>query len=984
MKDVRPLVVVSRPGDLANYHGPRLTADEFLEDDRAAAAAGAPVVNLCRSWRYLSKGYYVSLLAEARGLTVVPAPRDVLGWQPQRILRALEQAGVETARQEQRLRRAGGELPLPAPSKEVPPPLLVKQANGAGFRLATPDEVAEPKLLLGRSSDPRFTRVAAAVFRVCPLPILRVRLLREEKRWKVVSVEPLKLGALDEHEREQLVHVLEARRTAPRLAEQEAEPDAARASLAVLFEEGAAHLPSTPETIERLERVAQRCGLHVSRVGLRDLAHLGDYDALFIRTLTGPDLPSFAFALQAESLGMPVIDDTTSILRCCNKVFLHELLTRGGVPTPKTRVVARGTKFEELAAELGRPIVLKLPDGSFASAVFKVKDEEEWARRSHDLFERSPLLLAQEYRPTAFDWRVTTLAGEPLFACRYYMARGHWQIAYATGHGTRFGRVEAVRVDAVPPEVLAQAVRASKLVGNGLYGVDLKETPEGTVVIEVNDNPNIDLGYDDAVAGDTVYEALARHFLGAIEAGFKPKLPRRLPIGPLHEAMESWRRPIDPPEGAEAPQPYAPFSVCGIELEYALVDRDLNVVSRVEPALRLLAGRPTSDHALGVVGMSNEFADHVLELRTERPLRKLHDTEAVLLEGIRRVSALLADRLDARILPTGMHPWFDPKNARRWTRSNRRIYDTYARLFETQTHGWTNVQAMHVNLPLGEDEDAVALHNAAALLVPYLPAIAATSPLIDGELSDAVDNRLAYLIQHQSRIPESSGRMVPEPIASLAEYKKNVLQPMYKALDRLPDSGVLRREFLNVRSAVIRFSRRALEVRVLDVQECVHMDMVLAAFTRWALRALSDALRSGEVAFPAHDLLVEDLHAAVARGSRARVHAPHLPGLARGEDGRAEVRDVLRLLLERARTVAAEDELDYLERAGDLIEEGSLAERIAAELAPLVEDEDAFTEKARRVYIELADCLLENRPWPGRAAARQGAARRSDAAAARP
>src|SRR5690606_7642455 len=148
----------------------------------------------------------------------------------------------------------------------------------------------------------------------------------------------------------------------------------------------------------------------------------------------------------------------------------------------------------------------------------------------------------------------------------------------------------------------------------------LKETPEGTVVIEVNDNPNIDLGYDDAVAGDAVYEALARHFLGAIEAGFKPKLPRRLPIGPLDEAMESWRRPIDPPAGAEAPQPYAPFSVCGIELEYALVDRDLNVVSRVEPALRLLAGRPTSDHALGVVGMSNEFADHVLEVRTERPL----------------------------------------------------------------------------------------------------------------------------------------------------------------------------------------------------------------------------------------------------------------------------------------------------------------------------------------------------------------------------
>ncbi len=958
-----PLVVVSRNGDLERYGGPRMTAEAFLAGADGAPEEGGAVINLCRSWRYLSKGYYVSLLAEARGQRVVPAPRELLGAQGPRILRALEEAGVETAPQEERLRRGG----LAAGVKGGKPPLLVKRAAGAGYEPAPTDAVAEPAVLLGRCADPRFRRLATVVFRTCPLPLLRLRLVREEKRWKVAAVVPMRLGHLSDEERGELVRVLEGKR-AKKLAVAAERPPAVRAALAVLFEEGDAHLPSTPETIERLERVAAPLGLHVHRIGLRDLARLGDYDALFIRTLTGPDLPSFAFALQAESLGMPVIDDTTSILRCCNKVFLHELLARAGLSTPPTRVVARGTKFEALTRELGRPVVLKLPDGSFASAVFRVEDEAEFERRSGELLERSPLILAQAYTPTAFDWRVTTLGGAPLFACKYHMARGHWQIAQRTGSGTHFGRVEAVAVDDVPRAVLDLAVRASCLVGGGLYGVDLKETPQGAVVIEVNDNPNIDLGYDDAVAGDSVYEALAQHFLQAIEAGFRPG-PRRAPAGPEDEVLAGWRRPIRAPEGATAAAPYQPFEVCGLELEYAVVDRDLNAVSRVEPALRLLAGRPTSDLTLGVFGVGNEYADHVLELRTDVPLRRLRDTEAALHEGIRRVNALLADRLDARLLPTGMHPWLVPARARRWTRSNRRIYGTYERLFDTVSHGWVNVQAMHVNLPLGAAEaDAVALINASALLVPYIPAVAASSPLVEGELTEYVDNRLAQLLVHQARLPESTGRLVPEPITSLAEYKRRVVQPMYQALDRLPDSKALRREFLNVRAAVVRSSRAALEVRVVDVQECVHMDVALAAFTRWTLRAMSERLRRGELEIPAHDALVKDLQATATAGSRARVRAPHVPDVDRDAEGLADARDVVEALIDWAREVAPEDERAYLDEVAEVARQGSLAERIAAALEPLADDEDQFTEAARRLYIELADCLLENRPWAGRAA----------------
>ncbi|MGE0709849.1 MAG: glutamate-cysteine ligase family protein [Planctomycetota bacterium] len=956
----RLLVVVSRREDVAGYDGPLVTADDFLAGEGAGVQdAGRLVVNLCRSWRYLSKGYYVSLLAEARGQEVVPSPGAILGVQnPRRLFRALEEAGVETI--DHRGRRLP---PAIAPAAERPgegPRLLVRDwVDGAvSYRPAEAAETAEVTVILGRAGDPSFRRLAAAVYRAWPFPLLGLRLVREEGRWKVVELTPLKVHHLDKEQRRRLVEELDRG-----LKARGGPAPAMRASLAVLVDDDPSHRPSSLETLERLERVGGKKGVLVQRLGLRDLARVSDFDALFIRAHTGPDLASFAFALQAEGLGMPVIDDTASILRCCNKVFLHELLRREGLATPTTRVVSRQTDFAELQRELGLPVVLKLPDGSFSAAVYKVTSADDYRARAEELFARSPLLLAQAYVPTPFDWRITTLGGKLLFACRYHMAKGHWQIARPTRAGRRFGRVEAVALTDVPQDVRELALAAANLIGSGFYGVDLKETPKGPVVIEVNDNPNLDLGYEDAVAGDHVYEELIDWFLSRIEEGFRPRAASN--GQPPADMIASWRTPVLAAPEARAEPPYAPFEVCGIELEYPVVDRDLNVVHKVEDALAALAGRRTSDVELGVLGVCNEIADHVLELRNDEPLKSLVELERVLHEGVRRLSELLAERFQARLLPTGMHPWFDPRRARLWTRSGRRIYGTYERLFDTRTHGWVNVQASHVNLPLGAEPDAVALLNGCGFLVPYLPAIAASSPLVEGELGEAVDNRVAYLLTHQERIPETLGDLVPEFIDSLHGYRRDVLRPMYKALDRFPGASALRREFLNARGAVIKASRASLEVRILDVQECVHMDVALGAFVRWTLAALSEELKSGSLALPDHGRLVEDLQATVAKGSEARVWAP-FAAAQRDEEGKVPVRAVLRDFLARARTTCPPAERHYLDRVETTIEEGSLSERIAAAL-PRGADEDAFTEAARRIYIQLADCLLENRPWEGRA-----------------
>jgi glutamate--cysteine ligase len=400
-----------------------------------------------------------------------------------------------------------------------------------------------------------------------------------------------------------------------------------------------------------------------------------------------------------------------------------------------------------------------------------------------------------------------------------------------------------------------------------------------------------------------------------------------------------------------------------MELEYPTVDRDLNVVPLVEEAFRVLAGRATSDVDLGAVGFSNEIADHVFEVKTGAPLRSLADAEEALVEGIGRFSAVLRDGWGARLLPTGMHPWFNPAKGRLWTRSNGRIYRTYARLFDVQTHGWMNVHAAHLNLPMGGEEDAVAMHTAAALLIPYLPALAASSPMHDGELQPSADARLAWILEHQARIPESCGELVPEYVGSFGEYRKNILQPMYAALDALPDAGAIRHDFFNARGAVFKFSRRAMEVRVLDTQECVKMDVAVAVFVRSALKFLTARIKKGRMVLPPHAILVEDFRACIRDGSRARVVAPRVPG-DRDADGRTSARDALRALLAGARKAVRRDEAPYLDLVERMIETGSLSERIRAELEPFADaDDERFTEAARRIYIELMDCLEANEPW---------------------
>ncbi|MGI9181042.1 MAG: glutamate-cysteine ligase family protein [Longimicrobiaceae bacterium] len=938
------LFVVSTPADAAGMPKERvLTADRYLEGRETFSDRRLVVVNLARSYRYRTKGYYVSLLADARGHQVIPSVETIEGLaDPFGLFRCLQEAGIPT----------------------VDVAEMRARGNGAAERAANGTEVAETLAYFGSSPDRRFQAAALAAFRDWPMPVLRLQFVREEEEWRVAHVAPVPVHQLAEEERARFLEVLGSEALVLRRGAA-APREARRASIAVLVDENDVFSPSSPETIDRLERVAARMNVHVRRIALDEIAKLGEYDALFIRALTGVREPAFQFALRAEALDMPVIDDSQSIIRCSNKVFLEEMLRREGIPTPRTLVVTSKTPWEQIERELGLPFVIKLPDSSFSAAVHKISSPAEYRQHAAEMLRRSPLLIAQEWLPTEFDWRITVLDGKLLFAAKYYMARGHWQIRSADAAGERYGRVEAVPRAKAPRKVVELGVRAASLIGSGLYGVDIKETPPGPVVIEINDNPNLDVGYDDAADGNAIYEDLVNFFLRQIEEN-GDGVEEDEEAGEESPAPSPLRQPI---RGPTEPKPhYRPFEVAGIELEYPVVDRDLNVASRVDEAFRALAGRATSDVELGSVGFSNEIADHVFEIKTLAPTRSLAAAEEALVEGVRRFSTVLREHFGARLLPTGMHPWMDPRKGQLWSRSGTRIYQTYARLFDVHTHGWMNVHAAHLNLPLGRETEAVAMYNAAALLIPYLPALAASSPMYEGELQEAVDNRLAWILKHQARIPESCGELVPEYIESFGDYRKRILGGMYAALDRLPDADAIRHEFFNARGAILRFSRKAMEIRVLDTQECVRMDVAIATFVRCALRYLTRPVLAGKIALPEHDALVRDFRAAIQCGTTARVEAPHLGDrVERGEEGKAEIRAVLRLLLEGAQRTARKDEAPYLELVERIIASGSLSERIRAALLPHASGSDEeFTEAARKIYIELADCLEANEPWVGR------------------
>jgi gamma-glutamyl:cysteine ligase YbdK (ATP-grasp superfamily) len=387
------------------------------------------------------------------------------------------------------------------------------------------------------------------------------------------------------------------------------------------------------------------------------------------------------------------------------------------------------------------------------------------------------------------------------------------------------------------------------------------------------------------------------------------------------------------------------FDAFGIELEYMIVDAEtLDVRPIADELFRSVTGAYVSDVERGPITWSNELVAHVVELKTTTPAPSLDGLAELFQEEVREINRRLA-AFGARLLPTAMHPWMDPhREMRLWPHESTEIYEAFNRVFDCRGHGWANLQSMHINLPFCGDEEFGRLHAAVRLLLPLLPAIAASSPVMDGRLTGLMDNRLDVYRRNSARIPSVAGRIIPERAFTRADYERLILQPMYDDIRPYDPAGLLQDEYLNSRGAIVRFSRGSIEIRLLDVQECPAADLAIAGI-------VIDVLKQ----------LVAETWTDVATQQSVEIEPLERVLLATIRDAERAVVDDAAVLAQfgmvGVRPMTAGELWEHLGRANDpLRTEGeTLASTIARSVAP------AATEGVRSLYRELSVCLEEGR-----------------------
>lgn len=446
------------------------------------ATGRARVFNLSRSYRYQTLGYYVSLLAAARGHRPFPSISTMQDMKSLTIVRYVSDELDDVIQHSLK----------PLQSKE--------------FTLS---------VYFGHNIAKRYERLSSQLFNTFNAPLLRVTFTYTDK-WEIQRVSPIGTKDVPPEHWDFFTEAARAFFSRPRFNVRKKRT--ARYDLAILYNPNEAMGPSNETAIKRFQKAALSLEMEPEIITREDYGRLAEFDALFIRETTLVNHHTFRFSRRAAAEGLVVIDDPHSILTCTNKVYLAELLERHGVRTPKTVIVHRDNLDAVLDA-MGLPVVLKQPDSSFSQGVFKAETSGAFHEGAQKLLDRSELIIAQQFIPTAFDWRVGILDRKPLFVCRYHMAHKHWQIQKTEHTGrTIYGRVDTLAVEDAPEKVIKTALRAANLIGDGLYGVDLKETADGRCyVIEVNDNPSIDASLEDAVLKDELYRRVMQTFLNRIE-----------------------------------------------------------------------------------------------------------------------------------------------------------------------------------------------------------------------------------------------------------------------------------------------------------------------------------------------------------------------------------------------------------------------------------------------------------------------------------
>ena len=403
-------------------------------------------------------------------------------------------------------------------------------------------------------------------------------------------------------------------------------------------------------------------------------------------------------------------------------------------------------------------------------------------------------------------------------------------------------------------------------------------------------------------------------------------------------------------------QPLHLFEAFGIEVEYAIVDaHSLDVRPIADHLMERVAGEPVAEVERGAIAWSNELALHVLELKTNGPAPDLARLPERFHQELSTANGLLGES-GARLMPGAMHPWMDPAlESRLWPHEYNDVYRAYDRIFGCSGHGWTNLQSVHVNLPFAGDEEFHRLHASIRLALPLMPALAASSPVVEGVVPGAVDERLLAYMENSRRVPSVAGHIVPEPVSTKEEYEETILERIYRELAPHDPEGVLRHEWANARGAIARFERGSIEIRLLDAQECAAADIALVAAVVDAVDWIADNVDPAE----ADAVSTEELAHLLRETARAGEHA-ELPEADLSRTlGMGSARTVGRawgILLERAADRCSDRRLSpSIERT---LSRGPLARRLLRALGDRPD-----RSRLEGVYRRLCDCLAGDVPF---------------------
>lgn len=451
--------------------------DEYLSDERYQQDNSLRIINLCSSYNYQSIGYYTALLAHARDQNTIPSALTI----------------------QDMLNAALTKLMSKDINEEIQRSL--KDIKGSEFVLS---------IYFGKNIAKCHCELAKKFHGMFPLPLFQTHFIKK-KQWVLKSITPLSVCDIPAHHVDFMqnasINYLSKKRFHHWRKKQRFY------DLAILVDETEKNGPSNKKALDAFIKAGENLGVNVELVDKHISKNISEYDALFIRATTSVNHYTYRLARYAQQEGLVVIDDPQSIVKCTNKIYLAELMSRHNILTPKTIYI---NKHHKSLPEISFPCVLKKPDSAFSLGVVKINNQKELEQSLKKYFKSSELILIQPFIPTEYDWRIGIIDNKPIFACRYYMAKGHWQIYNWDDAQETEGDFDTLPLEEVPEKVIKTALKVSQLIGNGLYGVDIKSAGDKHYVIEVNDNPNIDFGIEDQIAGEDLYHQIMSVFIERI------------------------------------------------------------------------------------------------------------------------------------------------------------------------------------------------------------------------------------------------------------------------------------------------------------------------------------------------------------------------------------------------------------------------------------------------------------------------------------